>query len=512
LKVKSSNPTYYVILVFILAALSRLILASKAAHPGHGDYAFYFTLAQNLVSGRGFVIDYIWQFLTIPTAITHNAIEFWMPLSSVIMAGAMAIAGKSLFIALIPGIICGLTAPIIVFYWSRHFSDSRFVHYGSAVLALFLPTLALFSLLTDSTVYYVLLVTATFIFITKAQQRPYYYLLAAAFIGLAHLTRQDSILLIPVLLFAIMTAQIRLSRRLNIAVFALIIYSAVFSPVWISNLNHYGVPLSPGPSKAMFVTSHDDLYSYEKELTWHSYLSWGIGNIISTCIKASADNIKTLYDSVGGPVLILSLVGLFGLFYSGEWQNRWRLYLPPLLYACLLMLFYSVIVPFNAEGGAFYRSVLSICPFLVILAVDLLDRQFTSRKLAIAVVVLIAIYSFGYSTFLSANMISANRQLGLQLSELKSVLDKQTPKDQEPIIMTRNPWEIHYSTGYKTIQIPNNDLETIYKVAQRYHANYLVLPGQRPALDCFLYGNSSDPRFELITAIASSDMKLFRIK
>jgi hypothetical protein len=509
LKIK---PVYYAAAIFVFSFLIRILLALKATHPGHGDYAFYFTLANNLVTGRGFVIDYIWQFLTPPTTLTHNAVEFWMPFSSVIMAGSMVLFGKSLFAALLPGIISSLILPVLVFYWSRHFSSSRFVHIGSAILTLFLPTLGLFSLLTDSTVYYVLFVTAVFWAITKASQKPAYYLIAAAFLGLAHLTRQDSVLILPILILAIIVHPIRISHRIKFLVLSVLIYIAVFSPVLIANLKHYGVPLSPGPSKAMYVTCHDDLYSYNKELSLNSYLSWGVGNIAAICVKTTADNLKTIYDSVGGPVLVLALAGLIGLLYSGEWRNRWRLYLPPLLYAILLTFFYSCVVPFNAEGGAYYRSVLSICPFLIIIAVDLVDRQLTSRKLAITIVAIISLYSFGYSTFLSANMIRANNQFGLELNSLKKALDSNSSPGQETIIMTRNPWEVHYSTGYKTIQIPNNDLEIIYEVASRYKANFLVLPGQRPALDCFLDGSITNPRFEKITSIPNSGIKLFRIK
>jgi 4-amino-4-deoxy-L-arabinose transferase-like glycosyltransferase len=490
----------------------RFGLALKATHPGHGDYAFYYTLAQNIVSGRGFVIDYIWQYLTIPATITHNAVEFWMPLSSVIMAGAMAIAGKSLFVALLPGIICGLSIPILIFFWSRRFSESRFVQYGSAGLALFLPTMVAFSLLTDSTIYYVLFITAAFLAISKAQQKPGYFLASAACIGLAHLTRQDSILLLPVLIIMIFISSVRFSRKLRLLILSLIVYAAIFSPVWISNLRHYGVPLSPGPSKAMYITSHEDLYSYGKDLTWRSYSAWGIKNILSSKAKATIDNFKTLYDSAGGPILILALAGLFGLFYDGLWRNRWRLYLPPFLYSVIILLFYSIVVPFNAEGGAFSRSVLSICPFLVIIAVDLIDRQFSSRKLATTVVMLIGFYSFGYSTFLSSKMVNSNNQLGLQLSELKVILGRQAPHDKEIIVMTRNPWELYYSTGYRAIQIPNNDIDTICLVAQRYQANYLILPAPRPALDNIFSGDIPDPRFEKIDDIPKSEMKLFRIK
>jgi 4-amino-4-deoxy-L-arabinose transferase-like glycosyltransferase len=502
---------YLGVAIFAIAFIVRLILAYKSLHPGHGDNAFYFTLAQNIANGRGFIIDYIWQYLTIPDNISHNAIEFWMPLSSVIMAAAMALAGKSLFVALIPGILSGMLIPVIVYFWSRNFSDSRFVQIGSAGLTLFLPTLVAFSIITDSTVYYVLFVSVALLFMAKAQQKPVFYLCSAAFIGLAHLTRQDSILLLPVLLLMIFFGSHRTTAKLRWFFLALIVYVAVFSPVWISNIKQFGAPLSPGPSKAMFVTNHEDLYSYGKDLNWHSYLRWGINNMIGSRAKATADNIKILYDSASGPILILALTGLIGLCYSGEWRNRWRLYLPPILYALVLIFFYSIIVPFNAEGGAFHRSVLSICPFLIVVAVDFLYRQIGSRKMAVVLIWLIGFYLFGYSTMLSINLVKKHNLLNTQMNELKVILKQHTVEGRETVIMTRNPWEVHFSTGFKTLQIPNNDPDTIYMVARRYGANFLILPGQRPGLDCLLDGSCSDSRFAKLVVIPGTDLTLFRI-
>lgn len=511
MRIKPLSPAIITIIVLSAALLLRLLLALKSCHPGHGDSAFYFTLARNIVNGRGFVIDYIWQYLTIPENITHNAVEFWMPLSSVIMAAGMAVFNKSLFAALIPGILSGLLVPIIVYFWSRYFSESRFVQLGSAGLTLFLPTLVAFSIITDSTVYYVLFVSVAFLFMTKAHQKPIYFIHSAAFIGLAHLTRQDSILLLPVLLLMIFLSNLRLTARLRWLIFSAIVYVIVFSPVWLSNIRQFGAPLSPGPSKAMFITSHEDLYSYSKDLNWSGYSKWGIGNMVSSRAKAAADNIKTLYDSTGGPILILALAGLIGLSYSGDWRNRWRLYLPPILYALILIFFYSIIVPYNAEGGAFHRSALSICPFLIIIAVDFIYRQINSRKIATILIWLIGFYLFGYSSLLSVNLVKKHNLLNAQMNELKEVLKSQIVSDQEIILMTRNPWEVHYSTGFKTMQIPNNDLDTIYKVAKRYGANYLILPGQRPELDCLLNGSCFDSRFEKLTGIPNTDMTLFRI-
>jgi hypothetical protein len=46
----------------ITGLILRFYLAGFAKMPGHGDSAFYFTVAKNIADGRGPVIDYIVYF------------------------------------------------------------------------------------------------------------------------------------------------------------------------------------------------------------------------------------------------------------------------------------------------------------------------------------------------------------------------------------------------------------------------------------------------------------------
>jgi len=73
----------------VAAGLRRAVLPRHARREGgglrsrtshHGDIAFYYTLARNLAQGRGFVIDYIWNFWNHPPA-SHLQHDWWMPLT-----------------------------------------------------------------------------------------------------------------------------------------------------------------------------------------------------------------------------------------------------------------------------------------------------------------------------------------------------------------------------------------------------------------------------------------------
>lgn len=85
-------------------------------------------------------------------------------------------------------------------------------------------------------------------------------------------------------------------------------------------------------------------------------------------------------------------------------------------------------------------------------------------------------------------------------------------EDKEDIvIMTRNPWEVYHSTRYRAIQIPNEDLHTIYEVAQKLGVSDLLLAAPRKALGHVHQGIGVDTKFPYLAQISDSDMKLFRI-
>jgi len=83
---------------------------------------------------------------------------------------------------------------------------------------------------------------------------------------------------------------------------------------------------------------------------------------------------------------------------------------------------------------------------------------------------------------------------------------------EDIIILAREPWDINAATRLKAIMIPNNDLETIYAVADNYGAQYILLPAPRRALDAIYAGSAPDPRFLFVAAVPGTDWKIFQIQ
>jgi len=58
------------------------------------------------------------------------------------------------------------------------------------------------------------------------------------------------------------------------------------------------------------------------------------------------------------------------------------------------------------------------------------------------------------------------------------------------VTMTRNPWELHFYSEEKAIQIPLADLDKVIQVAKFYGATHLIPYKQRPALNPWINGET----------------------
>jgi hypothetical protein len=56
------------------------------------------------------------------------------------------------------------------------------------------------------------------------------------------------------------------------------------------------------------------------------------------------------------------------------------------------------------------------------------------------------------------------------------------------VTMTRNPWELHYYSQQKAVQIPLGQLDDIFRVARHYGATHLIPDDVRPGLEPWLNG------------------------
>ena len=112
-RLKNSRDFWICILLFSLALLVRLFLAARIVFPPLDDPSFYIQTARNLVAGRGLVIDVVWSQFVPFTSVTHPSHEFWMPLTTFLMAIFIRLFGDTLLVAQLPDVIAGALLPVL---------------------------------------------------------------------------------------------------------------------------------------------------------------------------------------------------------------------------------------------------------------------------------------------------------------------------------------------------------------------------------------------------------------
>lgn len=511
------------LVIFILALLtfaiaSRFIFASVASNPGHADPSFYYDVAQNLVEGRGFQIDYIWNYLNRPDSITHSSLDYWTPLTSVVIALSMLAFGKSLFAALLPSILFGIALSIPCYYFAIDYTGSKFVAISSAALILFVPRLFECSLLCDSITIYAFFASTSLLAMMKGSSKPHMYLISSACAALAHLTRQDGILLLVTLVIVVFASRLGRREKVTYACLALGIYFLVIGPLLVEYWRAFHQLIPPGKSKILFLRDQEDLFTYSKQLTLDSYLKWGYGNSMRSKISMAVLNLIALVGILGSLlwVFIVAAAAVDLVYLPIKWWD-WNLHLPYLLYGGMLFTLYSFGMPYIG-GGAFWKSSLALTPFLLVLGTMAVMRFIPSKRIALLVLFVIGILFVGQSLLDTRTRISMNAQMGAQLISLKNTIVTEIQSANlrdEAIIMTRNPWEVFHTTKYRCVQIPNDSLDIVFEVAKRYKANFLLLPAPRQALEGIYDGTTVDSRFQFLAAIngpqGGSSLKLFRI-
>ncbi len=505
--------TRYFLLIVLAGFAARMIFAALAPHPGVSDSNHYYNLARNLADGRGFTIDYLWQYHNPPDTVTHPT-DYWMPLPAVWPAIGLRLFGDSLFAALIPSVIFGSLLAVLAYFIAAVACVEKPLRLMSMAGAVFLPEFVLNSARTDTTISYILFAGAAMLcFYSGLRGRPRLPLLAGIFAGLTQLSRQDGMILAPAMLLALIVfwryGEHPIPWRWVLAI--PIGWLGIMSPWFIRNYQLFGLILPSGAGRTLFMTSFIDQFTYGRELDLQHYLDWGIPNILSNYAVQALANVKTSYTLLDVGLPVTALIGLGGMAWKRE-REKLLLLVLPLLMTLGLFVFYSFVTPFHTQGGSFKKSYMLVIPFLSFTGAWALWTFVQPRHVAYIAATLIA----GFMLLNAVELIRADFDLArrfddsiVTLSELLDEVGDQNG-DGEITVMTQDPFILAYH-GYPALMIPSDPRDMILEAAYRYNVDYILLPADREALDSLYNGEESDPRllpvgevigYELLAVIA----------
>ena len=291
-------------------------LAGFAKMPGHGDFAFYYTVAKNISEGRGPVIDYIVYFFQGLLPLPHYAGDFWNPSASFLIAIPMMLFGRTISSALIAPILAGLVPAIAGYLAGKVYAQSIVVGALAGIITFFSPFQVWFSVSTEAIIFAGAFGSIAVYLMMLGLKNPRYFLFAAIFTGLANLIRQDNILLLITLEVCILLASIGWGYKLRLLAAVLVIHLLVLSPLLVKNYEELHTIFPSGPAKTAFLTTYEDFHSYNKRIDWYTLrATFGLQGILKRRLHTALENLGQVNYFLSPALTALLLIALLHVIF-----------------------------------------------------------------------------------------------------------------------------------------------------------------------------------------------------
>ncbi|GIK41671.1 MAG: hypothetical protein BroJett011_55040 [Chloroflexota bacterium] len=502
--------------MFGLACLVRLLAAWPQQQPNYMDAAYSYVNALNLWAGRGFVEDFVWNYLGQPGLPPQPSHLYWMPLTSILAWLGMALGGPSYRAAQVPFILLSALLVPLSYQVTYEVSGRRRLAWLAGLLSIFsgfyfpywtaidnftpfavTGSLALWAArrgLEDSrwkivdsrskidnsrsSIFYLLSSILYPLFL--------WLFLAGLSAGLAHLARADG----PLLLSAIILLFLYYARRstpdaLRFALPLLLGYLVIMTPWFIRNWQVIGTPLPSAGSQTIWLANYDELFSYGRELSAQTFFAQGLGPVLQGRWWALTINLQTV-------LAVWGLIFLAPLVLMGGWQLRHHLLMQLAgLYALLLFLVMTLVFAFPGARGGLFHSGAALLPFIYAAALTGLDsavdwaaarrrhwdaslaKQFFGLGL---VIMAVALSGFVYYGRVLKN--DAWNKADALYPTIAAWVARQNPS---ATVMIGNPPAYRYHGGGLSVIVPDENIETTLQAAKQYHVDFLILDQNHPA-------------------------------
>jgi hypothetical protein len=534
------RPARDYVLLFVLALLIRLLTALFIHQPGYMDAAYSYDIALNLVRGQGFAEPFLWNYLDDPAGLPHPSHLYWMPLPTLLAWVGLMILGESYRSAQISFAITAALLPLVSYWVAVQTIGCRRHGWLAGLLTIFSGFYVPFWSHTDNFAPFALVGSVSLIAAWQAGRAREkgtsavgWALAAGGLVGLAHLSRADGLLLLVAIAISNIKYQIskdksppsarrtsfvigHLSFDIYNLIFVIFGYALVMLPWFIRNWTVSDTLLPTAGTQTMWLTTYDDLFSYGRELSPQTYLAWGWANILRSKLTALWLNTQTV-------LAVWCMVFLVPLVPIGWWRlRRHPLFQLAAWYALLLFLAMTFVFTFPGPRGGLFHSGGALLPFIFTTAAVGLDvliewaaarRRGWDARLAKQVfgvgMVGMALLVSGFVYY--QKVVVETRQQGNNAPYSHLVEWLHAEGQVEGIVMVGDPPGYWYYGGGPSIVVPNEPVETLLAVADRYGARYLVLDHNRPHPLASLYeGTETHPRLRLVEKLPG-DVRVYRI-
>ena len=517
--------------LFVLALVVRLATAALIGRPGYMDTAYYAAGAVQIARSGGLAEPFIWNYLDDPLGLPHPGFLYWMPLPSLLAAPLAALFPGSFFALQIPFVFLAALLPLVAYGLAWEATGRRRTAWLAGLLTLFSGFFFPYWTLPETFAPFALFGSlALWLAVWESrgaeeqgsggagERRSGRVRLASWLLplvpgvlaGLAHLTRADGILLLPLVALAPLilpqpprTTHSAFRNRMypirRITAFLVILgYLLTMSPWFLRNLLAAGSLLSPAGAKTLWLRTYDDLFCYRCDLSLRSYLAWGWPEILRSKLWAAGVNLERFLAEDGLVFLLpFILIGLYRL-------RRHPPFSLSLMYLFLIYLLHSLVFTFPGPRGGFFHASAPVLPFLFAAGAEGVEgavgwvgrrRRWNLRQAQAVFGVAAAVLALLLSIYATAQKLPSWQHADAIYQQVGRWLAQEGTAGES--VMVANPPAFWYHTQCPAVAVPNGDVEVLLAVADRYGVRYVLLDRNRPAALAGLYAQEQlHPRLQ----------------
>ena len=521
--------------IFFLALVLALGIASTQPTPGYMDADYYYATGIQLAEGKGFTEPFLWNYLEDADGLPHPSHAYWMPLASVLAGLGMWVARDLNWrAAQIAFILLSALVPLITAHLAFSLTQKRNLAFVSAFLALFSGYYAAFLTTTDTFSLYMVL-GGSFLLALKIKRLWLKAIILGFLSALIHLTRADGAIWLMIAIISLIISHAEMESRKDAKTFAqyvfsntfyvlrpllllLLSYTLIISLWFLRNYAIFGTPLAPNGNQMLWLTSYDQIFAYPAgNLSLETWLASGWDEILKTRLWALKFNLDTIFGVQGGVILLpFIIIGAWqylkdpkgfkhttieteSLFAESSYKKRaqikpfvskFQIVFTGTLAWLATFIIMTLVFPFAGARGGFFHSGAALQPLWWALAPIGLARIITwmvenkewkpeslkmfSVMLVLMMVLLTGAILWGRVLSPTARTQAQNTGVSLYSSIEKDVLEIENPSKNAAVI-TSNPPGYYLASERYALALPDGDIQTVFEIAKRYDAEFLVL-------------------------------------
>ncbi len=499
------------------------MLGSRAAEYG--------ALADNLLKGKGFVLDYIDQYYIKFDSIPHP-LEWDYPMMGILIAPFIFLFGKTALAVKLPTMIIGtILLPILTYYLGKEFFGKKIAFLSAVSVLFYSRALELTYAGQRDTAFAFFALCGVYFFYKALQNRKMkHFYLMGFFLGISYLIRGTALLILPALLIAYYLIKKRIDLRfINGILFAVL----VMSPWLIRNYFVFGDPLFTANKYAQWIAAwFTDYEFFGYEVYWYK-LKPSFAWLMSLPIEGGAQSfgvIKVLNNFAAQmeELLVLTLTTFVGLLailkeklekkflifaaliiiiplavdrFISNVLNIATIYAPFPLFPYLMVVIFAnlksakenekirvfalIWLAFALFHGVFViqgglRFLLILVPFLFILswkgaekALELAQGKVKAiSKIPIEKMLLLVLVIF---ILVNTALIYKSALKKEPEGILPDLINRATEKDA--VIMACNVQPLAFYTGRKFVEVPGDNIIRFAEVIDTYNVSYVTFSG-----------------------------------